>query len=359
MRWSSLPPLPPEIGKSIQPGLAGPFTGVVGETILVAGGANFEGEMPWKGGKKSFHDEIYLLGKKSAGSFQWHQSNTVLPEPLAYGGSISTPDGLVCIGGENEKGPLGCVFRISLDADRISITQLPDLPEPLSNFGSAKMGNNIFLTGGTTLSETSSKTLCLDLSALTNGWKAIEPLSFALSSPMMVCQSDGAEQCLYLIGGRCKKEIETEFFSTVLKYSPSSGTWSHEAEIATSIRVPLPTAAATGVAWGSNFILVFSGDRGVWYNRGERLKAQGSSRDEGRRKKAEERYVELMEHHPGFSRDVLIYNTISKKWSRHGRMPGPGQVTTTAFWWNGQVVIPSGEIRPGVRTAEVRMTDER
>lgn len=34
-------------------GLAGPITGISGNRLLVAGGANFPDGMPWKGGKKN------------------------------------------------------------------------------------------------------------------------------------------------------------------------------------------------------------------------------------------------------------------------------------------------------------------
>ncbi|HPK85378.1 MAG TPA: cyclically-permuted mutarotase family protein, partial [Bacteroidales bacterium] len=58
--WTELAPLPPSSPGAIQPGVAGPFTGLHGNTLILAGGANFPDTMPWHGGRKKYHNEIYL-----------------------------------------------------------------------------------------------------------------------------------------------------------------------------------------------------------------------------------------------------------------------------------------------------------
>ena len=52
LRWSDLPALPPGAGQTEQIGVAGPFAGVHGGALIVAGGANFPQAAPWKGGAK-------------------------------------------------------------------------------------------------------------------------------------------------------------------------------------------------------------------------------------------------------------------------------------------------------------------
>ena len=46
----------------------------------------------------------------------------------------------------------------------------------------------------------------------------------------------------------------------------------------------------------------------------------------------------------------LTYNANQNAWSRGGQLPATSQVTTTAVRWDGAIVIPTGEIRPGVRS---------
>ena len=113
--------------------------------------------------------------------------------------------------------------------------------------------------------------------------------------------------------------------------------------------LPYPFAAAPtpAIALGPAHLFLFSGDGGVPYE-GERL-----------------------DEHPGFSDGVLAYHTITDTWVPAGRFPkdvgsdpvgdpAAGMwppVTTTTTWWNGRLVVPTGEIRPGVRTRRVLVAD--
>src|SRR5690606_15601147 len=54
--------------------------------------------------------------------------------------------------------------------------------------------------------------------------------------------------------------------------------------------------------------------------------------------------------HPGFGKQLMAFNTITNEIYSAGKLPKPGQVTTTAVKWGNEVFVPSGEIRPGVRT---------
>ncbi|HUS93421.1 MAG TPA: sodium/solute symporter, partial [Phycisphaerae bacterium] len=50
---------------------------------------------------------------------------------------------------------------------------------------------------------------------------------------------------------------------------------------------------------------------------------------------------------------VLAYHTITDTWALVGELPAGSQVTTAAVRWGEAVVIPTGEISPGVRTPRV------
>jgi N-acetylneuraminic acid mutarotase len=76
-------------------------------------------------------------------------------------------------------------------------------------------------------------------------------------------------------------------------------------------------------------------------------------------KQLENEYISLQESHPGFSRAVLILDTKTGRCTQAGEIPGPAQVTTTAVQTPWGIVIPSGEIKPGVRTTETRMAGFR
>ncbi|MDD2813713.1 MAG: sodium/solute symporter [Bacteroidales bacterium] len=339
-------------------GVAGGYAGVLGDRLIIAGGTDFEQALPWKGGVKSYYRAIWFLEEQSDGSFLWIESGYELPEPLAYGATISTSEGLICIGGENGSSPVSLVFRISLIDHTIQITPLPDLPEPLSSPAASLIGSTLYVAGGIAPDGPSDRLYLLDLKSTTPVWVSAGRIPLPLSHATMVTQSDGNELCLYLLGGRSLTDSLTTFYSSVWKYSPTSRVWSGEGDILDEVGQVLPLAAATGVTSGSHFILLVGGDPGIYYNQTERilLKASRAS-DEQIRLGIVQRRDSLMENHGGFRKEVLLYNTITRQWSVFSYLPDNPPVTTTAFWWNECLVVPSGEIRPGVRTRAVQVVE--
>jgi N-acetylneuraminic acid mutarotase len=50
---------------------------------------------------------------------------------------------------------------------------------------------------------------------------------------------------------------------------------------------------------------------------------------------------------------VLLYNTLTDSWKTIGNIPFDTPVTTTAVKWGNDVIIPSGEIKAGVRSPNI------
>jgi cyclically-permuted mutarotase family protein len=346
------PALPPVLGDSVQPGLAGPIAGTHGDFIMVAGGANFEDGLPWRGGKKKYHDEIFLLEKTASGNYLWKQVPEKLPYPMAYPACVSTSEGVVSIGGEDFDSPVADVFLFSFQDGKVSQTSLPELPEAISSAGAAAIGNELFVAGGLVASGASSAFYSLDMENLANGWRILPEIPVAFSHAVVVSQEDKYEMCIYVIGGRNKTSEVSTFLSSVWKYTPSIQKWNLEGDIISDGK-PLALSAGTGISAGSNHIVLFGGDPGIFFNRTERMNAALEKVSGEERQKLWNEKDVMLTNHPGFSKDVLAFNTLSKSWEKIGEIAGDSPVTTTAFSWNGTIVIPSGEIRPGVRTPNV------
>ncbi len=94
LTWDRLRPLPNSVG------VAGPCAGVSNGALIVAGGANFPTAAPWEGGQKVWHDGIFVLETPDS---EW-RSGFTLPRPMAYAASVTTPQGVVCIGGSDATG---------------------------------------------------------------------------------------------------------------------------------------------------------------------------------------------------------------------------------------------------------------
>ena len=59
-----------------------------------------------------------------------------------------------------------------------------------------------------------------------------------------------------------------------------------------------------------------------------------------------------LDQHPGFPGTILAYDSKADTWREIGEVPASRVTVPTAFW-HDRVVIPSGEVRPGVRSPEV------
>ncbi len=136
--FSKLPSLPD------REGFAGAFAGVAGDTLIVAGGANFPDKKPWEGGKKVWYDTVFALEETNGA---WKVVGK-LPRPLGYGVSVTTKAGVVCAGGSDAEKHHAEVFLLSLQHGRLEVTNLPRLPVPLANGAGALVGETLFIFGG-------------------------------------------------------------------------------------------------------------------------------------------------------------------------------------------------------------------
>lgn len=331
-------------------GLAGAVIGVTNDILIIGGGSNFPDSMPWLGGKKKYYNEMYVFKRTNDGLLQNYKSFR-LPFPLAYSANCSTRKGIVAAGGENENGLTSKVLLIqwASAAQNIVLKNLPDLPFSVTNATVAAHGNKIYLAGGETNTGASKIFLSLDLDNTETGWKALPPLPKALSHAVMLIQSDGHNKCLYVFGGRKKsKESLSDFYASVYRFSLKTNEWCEKQSL------PYGLSAGTGVAAGRNYVLLFGGDRGETFHKTEAvLLALANEKNEEKKTQLNQIRTALQSSHPGFSKEVLLYNTKADVWTVCGSIPFDVPATTTAVQWGKYVYIPNGEIRAGVRTPQI------
>ena len=329
LTWSDeIPSLPDSIG------VAGPFVGVHGETLIVAGGANFP-QPVWES-EKIWHDAIYVL-RKQDGKYLWKQSGQ-LPRPLAYGAAVSTKAGVLCIGGNDSSQTFSEVFLLQVDEEtgEVKIIDYPSLPNPCAFGAAALLGKPdngvVYLAGGQaglSLDTATSQLWSLDLSKRGQTETFVWQKEMDLPGPtrafnLAIAQHDGYEDSLYVVSGRRQNGEDVQFLTDVWQYKPSSKAWRPRADVPTCVM------AGTGIGWGQSHLLVLGGA------------------DESNFFKVDE----LRDKHPGFPKEAWAYHTITDTWVSAGTTP-QNQVTTIAVEWDNAIVIPSGEIRPRVRTPNV------
>ena len=353
INWKRLPSLPALKKDATQIGLSGSIIGNIGEKLIFAGGTNFKGEKPWRGGIKSYYDDVYILTKGEDNTFKWSICDQKLPSPLAYSSCISTSKGIVVIGGENHIGVSNNVFLIHEINNKLTFQNLISLPFPLSNSCAVVDNSKIYLAGGNDNKNALTSFLFIDIAECSPVWRCLPDLPYPVSYAYLALQSDGEEKCIYLFGGRNKSSDSTIFYSSVWKYKPSKAIWQNEGNIIKD-KDRICLSAGSCVSYKDKYIILLGGDQGVLYKKIERLNNQIVTSSNYEEKQNQTTIKDkILSSHPGFYKEILLYNTLLKEWRMISEFPDPIPVTTSAIIWEKNIFILGGEIKPGVRTSNV------
>lgn len=342
--WKMAAELPPEEGKDRSIGYAGPVAGMHSGILFIGGGANFPDGMPWLGGKKKYHDELWVY-RPAENKFELFR----LPYTLAYSANVSTPVGLISIGGENETGIVAGVLLIQWKDGEPVITKLPSLPVAVTNASATIVGNEIFVAGGETKDAASDKFFRLNYSDFINGWQELAPLPQATSHSVLIAAGKDSEARIYLMGGR-KKNISgiSDLYATTFEYNITANSWQQKKSL------PYAICAGTGAFSGNDYIVLFGGDKGETFHKTEMIITKiNAEKDATVKDQLNREKVRIQSTHPGFSKEILWYNIKTNEWKTSGFVPFDVPVTTTAVTIGDKIFIPTGEIRAGVRTPQI------
>jgi N-acetylneuraminic acid mutarotase len=190
----------------------------------------------------------------------------------------------------------------------------------------ALLGDTVYVAGGIANPDSTNALdafFSMNLAEKSPRWRRLEPIP----GPGRIFPTAGAHHgSFYLFGGAALKagsdgKPVREWLRDTYRYTPGRG-WKRTADLPrAAVAAPSP---APGV--GGKLLLV-GGDDGAQANAAPT-------------------------EHNGFPRDVLAYEPETDKWQRLADAPC-SLVTTAAVPWRQRVVIPGGEIRPGVRSPEV------
>ena len=318
VRKTALPPLPDAHG------FAGPFAGISEGALIVAGGANFPGKKPWDGGKKVWHDTVFVLAD---GATSWTMAGR-LPRPIAYGVSITLPDGVLCIGGEDAQQTCAEVFLMRRQGAGVVFSDLPALPAPCANACGVLLDGVVYVLGGTSrpgATAAGSNVYALDLGNRQVGWRTLQTwpgrprmlaTAAAVAGGVLLCSG------VDLAAGTDGKPVRT-YLSDAYRYESHRG-WTRIADL------PRPAVAAPSPApvIGSCTLCIIGGDDG-------KLAGRPPGPD-----------------HPGFIRTALWHHTATNTWTEQP-YDFPSPVTLPAVPKDNSWILPSGEVRPGIRTPQV------
>ncbi len=359
--WEKMPSLPPNDGQSIQHGLASPFAGGYDDFVLVAGGCNFPDVPVTEGGAKKYYEDIFLFKNN-----EWKRVGK-LTKSVAYGASVSLPNGVLCIGGNNNTDNHTEVFLLSWNEkeQKIEQTPFPNLPFSISEIGAGMIDNKVYVVGGRTDGHTSNPFLSLDLSKKGTAnfkWEVLPDFPGAgREQPVVVTQNTAEQTALYLFSGSSfAEDTETPAVNTDgLVYYPKSQKWEKVGDISVD-GTKYSLHGGVGAPSGTHTIICLGGlnatileDALLEIRKGTNAKKNNDDATYQAFLEWKKKYLSQDIKDYKYNDKVLAFNTITKKWaianaSEYPAKAGAGFAPTKKGW-----LLINGELKPGIRTDKV------
>ena len=232
---------------------------------------------------------------------------------------------------------------------KIVSKDLPELPIPLTNLSAFGIGSDIYVAGGESTNEVSNHLYKLNIHEPAKGWIELATIPIAVSHAVLLEGEKALTPYLYLAGGRKKNTNGiSDFYSSTFEYNIEKNEWTKKKDL------PYAASAAVGIGGRTGNILFIGGDKGETFHRVEAsLAAIAAEKNEVKKQQLIKEKNQLQMDHPGFNRDILVYNVYEDEWRKVGQMNFATPVTTLAVKGDHKYYIPCGEIKAGVRSSQI------
>ena len=320
-------------------GLKGMVAGVTGGRILLAGGSNFP--VPKRaGGGKTYHCAGWMQPVSAGGRGPWTPLGDVLMHPLAEGASVTTPHGIVSLGGDGGSGMLADVFLLAWNERRGAPDRhaLPALPLAVGGAAAAWHEGKVYVAGGDDGRGGTLLWAALDLVAAQRDpaaarWESLPawpgPRRFG-AALVPVAFPQGVR--LVLAGGKIGTPgpaVQRDYLDDAYAFDPVARSW-HSLP-------PMPRRALLAVAFSPA--------------PGRLIIAGGSDGHDI------ERVAELGEGYR-LPADAMVFDVATGQWSQAGEMPlGVAGASVVPLPGGGHLVA-GGEYSPALRTPQVFVVEE-
>lgn len=319
-------------------GVSACYCGVINGYLYIAGGCNFPDKPVAEGGKKRFYKAIYAA-KLNAESdrLEWKTVGQ-MPQPAAYGVSVTYENSLILVGGNNETGGLTTAIRLRPTATGMQQEALPNLPHALDNMAGAVVGHILYVVGGNCEGVATQKVWSLDLkNTAKEGWKEepsipgiarVQPIAAALAGDL-----------LGVWGGFAPKTDSkaAQLAMNGASYNAGCGTWTALPVPTDALGEEVFTGGATAIATPQKGVVVVGG-----VNKDVFLAAIN---------KLPEGYLLHEPEWYRFNSRVLCYRDGT--WTQLLQHSSVARAGCALAYWDGWVYVVGGELKPGIRTPEI------
>ena len=319
-------------------GVSACYCGVINGYLYIAGGCNFPDKPVAEGGKKRFYKAIYAAKLNAEGNRLEWKTVGQMPQPAAYGVSVTYENSLIFVGGNNETGGLTTAIRLRPTATGMQQEALPNLPHALDNMAGAVVGHILYVVGGNCEGVATQKVWSLDLkNTAKEGWK--EELSIPGIARVQPIAAALAGDLLGVWGGFAPKTDSkaAQLAMNGASYNAGCGTWTALPVPTDALGEEVFTGGSTAIATPQKGVVVVGG-----VNKDVFLAAIN---------KLPEGYLLHEPEWYRFSSRVLCYRDGA--WTQLLQHPSVARAGCALAYWDGWVYVVGGELKPGIRTPEI------
>lgn len=349
LQWNTHIALP-SVNGQVNPGMAGAYTGISDHYLIVAGGAFFPEAYPWDGGRKYWSKDIYIWDlKEKSGDKGWQYFEGQLPQAIAYGSSVTTPRGILCIGGCDAEKCYADTYFMKMENGKVCFTPWIPLPYPLANCCASMIGNTIYVAGGQKSVINGSATnvfLSIDMDKPQGGWQELPAWDGPTRGYAIgVAKAVNNVSRFYLFSGRNYSNDGAEVLFDAYCYNSETSQWR-------KLDGDFPLMAATGGNQsGSKFILLAGGTDGAIFRKEIALREELKTCTIQEKKDSLQMQLNhFLKHIEGFDNVMRWYDVEKELIVKTEEVSFPMPLTTTMVITLESFYIPSGEVRPGVRS---------
>lgn len=357
INWKQLPV--EGLGGNLQKGVSAAYVALIDGNLIVAGGANFPEKLGFEGGSKAFYDEIILFD--SSGN-SWQIAGH-LPQPSAYGVSVSVSDGTLWIGGNTTTESLASCYKVSLsESKHVELKPFTPLPVTMDNFAGCAIDDMVFVGGGNVNGKPSNALYCIHAKN-DSAWKALPDFpGIPRVQPVMAAVKESGKQYVYLLGGFFGGNADNKpaMATDVLRYDVATRSWETVGEqIDAETGKPFSLGGATAMPVDNRYILCLGG---VNYNIFlDAITTQytigndtTTSAEEKSRLNLEfsKKYMTQPVEYYRFNPECRIYDIRTNRWETIDVTPNAARAGATLVSDGNIFYAVQGELKPGVRSPE-------
>lgn len=345
-RVALTPSIEPEEG--IEAGVSGFFLGTLNDSPIMAGGCNFPHNPMAPDSKKKFYKGIYRI-LQNDDTRQWYvkQAGT-LPEPTAYGATVSTPEGIYLIGGQTPTLDLKTVNLLRQDTSgSLNIENMPPLPATVNNAAAAYIDGKIYLAGGNIDGSPSNRLFCLDTRNTSKGWKELKsfPGNPRLQPVMAAALDSKGNPTLYLWGGFAGKSQNRDATLNTdgLRYDIKKNRWCTLPAPKDPEGEEISTGGAAATVLPDGHIAIVGGvNKDIFL---EALRNQAPD------------YLSHPADWYRFNQRLLVFSPHTEEWKISLPDASLARAGASIIAHNNGILVVGGEIKPRIRTSDIVEVD--